>query len=93
MKISGADQRSGAQLAFALVRLGRQHMAQARMSPLHLAGGSFFEALGRAFVRFQFRHSSSESGADQFSTAPLFSITASIALELLARLTPILGER
>src|SRR5271165_2468456 len=29
------------------------------MSPLHLPRASFFEALGRAFVRFQFRHSSS----------------------------------
>src|ERR1700722_16947665 len=32
------------------------------MPPLHLAAGSFLEALGCAFVRFQFRHSSSESG-------------------------------
>jgi hypothetical protein len=72
--------------------LGSQHVAQTRMPPLHFAGGSFLEALGRAFVCFQFRHSSSKSGADHILTAPLFSIIASNALGLLARLTPICGK-
>jgi hypothetical protein len=40
-------------------------MAQARMSPLHFSGGGLLEALGSAFVRFQFRHNSSESAASR----------------------------
>src|ERR1039458_7751494 len=54
-----AHQGCFAQLAFAFLVLRRQDVAQVRMSALHLAGGGFLEALGRAFVRFQFRHSSS----------------------------------
>jgi hypothetical protein len=32
-----------------------------RMSALHFSGPGFLEALGCAFVRFQFRHKSSRS--------------------------------
>ncbi len=59
-EIAIADQRGRAQFAFAFLGFGRQHVTQTGMSALHLAVGRFLEALGGAFVRFQFRHKSSD---------------------------------
>jgi len=61
VEIAIADQRGCAQLAFAFLGFGRQHVTQAGMPALHFAVGRFLEALGCAFVRFQFRHKSSDS--------------------------------
>src|SRR5271157_1355105 len=55
-QIPVAYQPTVAQLALALGVLRRQDVAQVRMPALHLPGCSFLEALGSAFVRFQFRH-------------------------------------
>jgi hypothetical protein len=60
-EIAIADQRGRAQLAFAFFGFGRQHVTQAGMPAFHFAVGRFLEALGCAFVRFQFRHKSSDS--------------------------------
>jgi len=49
-----------AQLLFAFVRFGGQHVAQMRMPALHFSGCSFLEALGCAFMCFQLWHKSSE---------------------------------
>src|SRR5208282_4560344 len=62
-EIAIAYQRGRSQVAFAFLGLGAQHVAQAGMSALHLAVGRLLEALGGAFVRFQFRHKSSQSAA------------------------------
>jgi hypothetical protein len=60
-QIAIAHQRGFAQVLFALLGFRRQYVAQAGVPTLHLAIGSFLEALRRAFVRFQFWHSSSKS--------------------------------
>jgi len=60
-EVAGAYQSAFAQLAFPFLVFRGQDVAQVGMSALHLSRRGFFEALGRAFVRFQFRHSSSES--------------------------------
>jgi hypothetical protein len=51
-EISVAYQATVAQLAFALGVLGSQDVTQVSVSPLHLPGGGFLEALGGAFVGF-----------------------------------------
>lgn len=51
-EIAIADQRGRAQLAFAFLGFGRQHVTQAGMPALHFAVGRFLEPLGGAFVRF-----------------------------------------
>jgi hypothetical protein len=51
-EISVAYQATMAHLALALGALGSQDVTQVRTAPLHLPGGSFFEALGGAFVGF-----------------------------------------
>src|SRR5579864_1190616 len=55
-RIRIAHQDSLSQLLLTLVRLGGEHMAQMRVPAFHLPLGSFLEALGGAFVCFQFRH-------------------------------------
>src|SRR5258706_12117616 len=60
-EIAGAYQGAFAQLAFTFFVFRGQDVAQVRMSALHFPGPGFLEALGRAFVRFQFRHKSSKS--------------------------------
>jgi hypothetical protein len=58
-EVAVAYQRGRSQMAFAFLGLGTQHVAQAGMPAFHLAVGRLLEALGRALVRFQFRHKSS----------------------------------
>jgi hypothetical protein len=53
-----AHQSAAAQLAFPLGVLGGKNMALERLTALDLARGSFFEALGCAFMGLQFRHKS-----------------------------------
>jgi hypothetical protein len=55
-EISIANQSSFPELPFRLRFLRRQNVTQFRMSPLHLSRRRLLEALGSAFVRFQFRH-------------------------------------
>src|ERR1700678_3122222 len=64
-QVSVTHQATVTQLTLALGALGSQDMTQVRTTPLHLPGCSFLEALGGAFVGFQFRHKSSKS-ADSF---------------------------
>jgi hypothetical protein len=73
-EIAIADQRGRTQPAFPLLGLRAQHVTQAGMSPLHLAAGRLLEALRCAFVRFQFRHSSSESAAGRRPSAVSFNL-------------------
>ena len=92
-EIAIAHQRGRAQLAFALLGLGAQHVTQAGMPALHLAVGRQLKALGRALVRFQFRHKSSESAASRLFPAASFNLqNLSIALESIGRLAQVLGE-
>ena len=65
-EIAIAHQSGFAQLLLPLLTLRRQNVTQARMPPLHLPRPGFLKALGRALVRFQFRHKSSKS-ADSIS--------------------------
>src|SRR5271170_3342231 len=86
-EVAIAYQRGCSQVPFAFLGFRTQHVAQAGMSALHLTVGRLLEALGGAFVRFQFRHKSSQSVASrQLEIQPYFQI----ALESLARRTPIL---
>ena len=59
-EVAGAYQGAFAQLAFTFLVFRGEDVAQVRMSALHFPGRGFLEALRRAFVRFQFRHKSSE---------------------------------
>ena len=47
-----ADQHRFRKLVFALLSLGGQDMAKMRMTPHHLSGCGFLEALGGAFMCF-----------------------------------------
>src|SRR5436305_7638258 len=50
------DQRVAVQVTFPLGGLGGKNMALVSLATLDLAGGSFLEPLGCAFVCFHFRH-------------------------------------
>ena len=62
-----ADQHRFRELVFALLSLGCQYMAKVRVTPLHLSGCGLLEALGGAFMCFQFRHRSVLSSCYKFS--------------------------
>ena len=51
-----AHQRGCSQLALALLGLRREDVAEICFAPLHFSCPGFLEALGSAFVSFQFRH-------------------------------------
>ena len=54
--ITVAHQSGFAQMFLALLRFGAEDMTQTRFMTLDFAGSRFFEALGSAFVCFEFRH-------------------------------------
>src|SRR5579864_4947470 len=56
-----ADQHRFRELVLALLSLGSEHVAKVRMMTQHLAGGGFLEALGGAFMSFEFWHMNSIS--------------------------------
>ncbi len=58
-RIGIAHQSAFAQLLLPPLAFRGQDVAQVGMSALHLSAGGLFEALGRAFMCFQFRHKSS----------------------------------
>jgi hypothetical protein len=60
--ITIANQSGFAQMFLALLRFGAQDMTQTGFMTLDFAGSRFFEALGSAFMCFQFRHKNQVSG-------------------------------
>jgi hypothetical protein len=68
-QIAVADQRRRSQIPFSFLALRRQDVTQVRTSPLHLPGRRQFEALGSAFVGFQFRHKVLKSAVSIWQSA------------------------
>jgi hypothetical protein len=80
--VARAYQGAFPQLAFPFFIFGGQDVAQVRMSSLHFSRPGFFEALGCAFVRFQFRHKSSVAISRQLSAFAL-NLYLHVSIKLL----------
>src|SRR5579859_2540 len=71
-EIAIADQASVTQLAFPFRFFRGEDVAQFGMAPLHLSRRCQLEALGSAFVRFQFRHKNSKTAVSSQPSAVSF---------------------
>ncbi len=78
-RVGFAYENRPAQMALALLVLGRQDVAQVRFRPFYFSGPSLFEALGSAFVCLKFRHNNFPS--NQISLRSLLAAARSDAIK------------
>ena len=82
--VSIAYHGSAAELALPLGVFGSKNMALKGLAALNFAGGSFLEALGCAFMSFQFRHISIKPFCKIFRFASI-RVDSRLSSGLLAR--------
>lgn len=70
-RVRVADQRRGSQMALAFLLLGRQDVTQKRLLPFYLPATGLLEALGGAFMCFQFWHDLIQFSIQRFERARL----------------------